>query len=298
MRTPQHLLLLLACLLGPVSLSAQESSPPASTSALPSASDPQVVALVQRALGALTGGVAVTDITLAGSAHRIAGSDDETGTIIMRATAAGDSRIDLTLPSGDNTEIRNHSAIPLPNAFPQGISLVSAIIGSPQPAGAWSGADGVIHGLHANNLLTDPTWFFPGFTLTRIASGTNYTLSYVGQETISGQSVLHVSAMQQFSNLSNGPTEVGKLLQHLSQLDIDLDLITLLPKALRFTTHPDNNANIDIGTVVQFSDYRLVDGVEVPFRIQKFVNENLTLDIQLNSSDINTDLSRAHFQFQ
>ncbi len=100
--------LLLLCLICSVSASAQQST---STSAAPT-SDPQAVALVHRSLAELTGGVAVTDVTLTGTAHRIAGSDDETGTATLEATSAGDSRVDLLFPSGNRTEIPIRQAPP------------------------------------------------------------------------------------------------------------------------------------------------------------------------------------------
>jgi hypothetical protein len=104
-----RLLILLSCL-APLaySVSAQQ----AATTIPPTTSDPQAVALVQRSLTALTGGAPVTDVTLTGTARRIAGSDDETGTATLTATAAGDSKLSLNFPSGPRTEIRNHSAIP------------------------------------------------------------------------------------------------------------------------------------------------------------------------------------------
>src|ERR1039458_1626191 len=105
-RISQLAVLLLLCPLIPVSLAAQvlTSTGPSSV-----ASDPQAVSLLQKSLAAQTGGLPLTDVTLTGTARRIAGSDDETGTATLKATSAGDSRIDLSFPSGERVEIRNHS---------------------------------------------------------------------------------------------------------------------------------------------------------------------------------------------
>src|SRR2546426_2271926 len=73
-------------------------------SARQSATKPPPV--LQGALNALTGGVAIADVTLAGTARRIAGSDNETGTATLKALATGESRMDLSFASGARSEVR------------------------------------------------------------------------------------------------------------------------------------------------------------------------------------------------
>src|SRR6266849_682569 len=103
-------LVLVACSFLP--LAAQQS---------PSTSQ-QAVQYLQRALAALSASTPLSDVTLSGSAHYIAGSDDETGTATLKAIV-GASRIDLNLSSGPRSEIQNVSGA--------------------SPAGTWSGSDGV-----------------------------------------------------------------------------------------------------------------------------------------------------------
>src|SRR5260221_1901006 len=98
-------------------------------------SSPQAVQYLQRALSALNANTPVSDVTLTGTAKRIAGSDDETGTATLKAVV-GASRIDLNLSSGPRSEIQN--------------------ISGASPAGTWSGPDGVAHAMAFHNLLTDP----------------------------------------------------------------------------------------------------------------------------------------------
>ena len=182
---------LLSCyMLFSITLQAQQSPP---TSIVPT-SDPQAVAVVQRAVAALTRGATVSDVTLTGSAHRTAGSDDEMGTTTVTGTALGDSKVSLNFPSGPRTEIRNHSATPLPVSLPAGVTLAAAAT-QPQPVDVWSGADGVVYSM-AQNVMTDPTWFFPAITLGKIAASPTWVLSYVGPETHDGISVVHVQAAQ------------------------------------------------------------------------------------------------------
>ena len=173
MRTPRPALVLLLCSLIPASLSAQQSTTPAPA---PTASDPQAVALLQKSLIAMTGGIAVTDATLTGSARRIAGSDDETGTATLKATSLGDSRVDLSFPSGERVEIRNHSALPLPGSMPTGAP--GAASSTPQAVGAFSGPDGALHPIAGHNLLADPAWFLSAMTIAKLAGSPNYIVSY------------------------------------------------------------------------------------------------------------------------
>ena len=108
-------------------------------------SSPQALQLLQQSLAALTGGQPIADITLTGIAHRIAGSDDESGSATLKALAAGAARMDLSLSMGQRSEIVN--------------------LTGPTPAGSWSGPDGVSQPMAYHNLLTEPACFFPAFAI-------------------------------------------------------------------------------------------------------------------------------------
>jgi len=265
-----------------VSALAQQTT---STSSPPATSDPQAVALVQQSLVALVGKTTVSDVTLTGTANRIAGSDDETGTATLTAMAAGESELNLNLPSGQLSEIRNSVG-----------TSPGAPAGYTARVGAWSGPDGTIHMMASHNLLTDPTWFFPAFTLGNLASSQAYVLSYVGQGTLNGQAVLHISAAEQFPLLSSGPLQGLTLMQHLSQMELYLNATTLLPVALDFNTHPDNNAGLDIPIQIQFSNYQSVNGVQVPLHLQKYLNNGLILDLQFSNATLDSGLIATAFQ--
>jgi hypothetical protein len=236
----------------------------------PVASSVQAPALLQSALAALAGANPVTDVTLSGTAHYIAGSDDETGTATLKAIV-GASRIDLNLSSGPRSEVWNNL--------------------SGSPVGTWSGPDAVFHPISFHNLLLiDPAWFFPAFPISR-GLATRYAATYVGHEIRNVQAVEHLSVVQQII----APTQDATLLQHLSQIDFYLDSSTLLPAALTFNIHPDDNQLLDIPIEVGFSDYRSVSGAQVPFHVQKFLNNGLILDLQFQSAILNSGLSASAF---
>jgi hypothetical protein len=229
----------------------------------------------------------MSDVTISATAHRIVGSDDETGTATLTAMAAGESKLRLSLPSGVFVETRTQTGNP-PAGSPAG-----AVV----PAGGWSGPDGVTHGMAAHNLMTDATWFLPAFTISKLAGSKGFVASYVGQETREGQQVLHLTASQQYwpSTRGQAPTEVPTLIQQMSQMDLYLDPTTLLPVALAFNVHPDNNFNADIPSEIRFSDYRPVNGAQVPFHVQRYLNNSLILDLNFETVTFNSGLNATSF---
>jgi hypothetical protein len=239
-----------------------------------SATSSSATTTLRQSLVALAPNLVPTDVTLSGNARRIAGSSDESGTVTYRALPSGASRFDFNYASGTRTEVRPAASSGL--------------------AGARSTPDGVSHAIANHNLLADPG-VFPAFAVGSLNSGANFVVTLVGQETKEGISVYHLSGYQQFPQMSEA---AAAFVQHLTLTDIFLDSTTLLPVAIDFNTHPENDALVDFSVEILFSDYRLVNGVEVPFHVQKFLNNGLVLDLQFQSVALNSGLSAAVFQVQ
>jgi hypothetical protein len=127
------------CCLLSISLSGQQT-----------ASSPALLYL-QRSYSQLVASNSITDVTLTGSVRRIAGSDDETGTVVFRALSVGASRMDLGLTSGPRTEIHSLAVNP--------------------PVGRWSGPDGAPHSISFHNLIAEPNWIAPAFPVHAALSG-------------------------------------------------------------------------------------------------------------------------------
>jgi len=226
-------------------------------------------ALLQQSLAAQLGNTQISDVTLTGTVRRIAGSDDESGTATLKALPSGATRLDFNFPSGPRSEFK---------------SFVSNT-----PNGSWSGPDGVFHPIAGHNLISDWGWF-PLFTLAASANTQNYTVSPVGSETRNGEAVVHIAISQQVPTLSG---DASALCQHLSQLGVYLDSATLLPASIAYNIHPDNNALLDIPVELCFADYRAVNGAQIPFHIQKFINNTLSLGLQFQSATLNTGLTAS-----
>jgi hypothetical protein len=213
-------------------------------------------------------------VTLSGTVRRIAGSTDESGTATLKALATGESRIDLVFPSGPRTEVRS-----FPNSG---------------PSGSWVGPDGIAHAISQHNLWTDSSWFFPALTIARTLSA-GYIVTHVGHETIGAQPVEHLYVTRQFQAIGAPSTWTPDALQHLAGMDIYLDSTSLLPSSISFKVHPDKNDLIDIPVTIRLSDYRSLGGVQIPFHIQKYFNNSLDLDLQLQNTSINSGLSASSF---
>lgn len=216
----------------------------------------------------MAGASEIRDVSISGTAHRIAGSLDETGTIALRALANGNTEMDFTFPSGQQFE--KHS---------------DTVNG---PRGQWTGSDGKSLEMPQHNLMTDSAWFFPPMLLHRRLVNQEYLLESGSSETREGQQVEHVSASQQFGRSS---PEVAKLMTHLSRIEIYLDSKTLLPSSVCFNIHPDHDAGRDIPVEIRYSDYRVVNGLQVPFHVQKYIRGALFLDLQLETVVVNTGLT-------
>jgi hypothetical protein len=229
------------------------------------ASDPKAVTLAAQSIVALTHGSATRDVKLTANINWIAGPEPEAGTGVLLAKGNSESRIDLALNSGGKrTEIRNGAA------------------------GKWVNPDGKSGKYALHNCQTDPAWFFPALSSLTKVGDSRFVFSYVGEETWNGLSAVHLRVYQ----AQNGFKEA----ERLSTMDLYLDPTSLLPLGVAYKTHPDNNLLVDIPSEVRFADYRLVNGIEVPFHIQRLQNGSLMLDITVTGASFNTGLSEDTFE--
>ncbi len=140
--------------------------------------------------------------------------------------------------------------------------------------------------------MTDAAWCFPIFVEQRLLSDPNAVVSFIGIE----NGLAHFQAIE--TAPSSVPATAAGLIRHLSQVDLYLNFTTLLPAKLAFNIHPDDNALLDIPVTVQFSNYQAVNGVVLPMRVEKYLNNTLSLDIRIQSAAFNGSLVQSDFQIQ
>lgn len=250
-------------------------STPALTAQSATTASPQAASVLQSAIIALVGNTPVADVILTGTVRRIAGSTDESGTVVLKALSTGEASLAASLPSGSITEVRS--------------SIASG------PAGGWIDSDGANHEMAMHNCWTDAGWFFPTFS-SAFSSNQRLQITYVGQEALDGISVQHIRVNRIVPGDASGTP--SSLVSHLSQTDLYINAQSYLPVQAEFNIHPDNDAGIDIPVVVKYSDFRSVGGAQVPFRIQRYIQNSLQLDVQLSNATINSGLTASQFQVQ
>lgn len=245
----------------------------ATTSASASTSDPQAITLATKSVLAMTGGTPVSDATLTASITRIAGSDNETGSATLYAKGTSESRVDLNLSDGTQSEARTSS---------QGV-----------PSGQWKKDTGAVTSSAQHNCWTDAAWFFPALSSLTQFANPQFIFSYIGQEQHNGLSTVHIRVTQLL------PGDTSKLnLSRLSTEDFYLDPTSFLPLAVAFNAHPDNDMMRNIPEEIRFANYQSVNGVQVPLHVQELLNGSLLMDVIVNNANINTSLNDTQFLLQ
>jgi hypothetical protein len=242
-------------------------------------SDPQALAIVAKAMAALTGGNPVSDASLSATAIRIIGPDYVTGSASMIAKAPEQSRVDYMFGSTTRSEIRDDSG--------------------PIPSGSWVDSKGAVTPYTLQNCLSEPVWFFPALSFLSSASNPSLILTYVGRETWNDMPVEHIrAAWLPNAALAPSATAVRLDFSRLSTVDMYLDAATLLPDAMAFKAHPDSGADVDIPIEVRYANYQPVSGVLVPMHVQELMNGSLLLDLTVTRAAINTGASPSKLNVQ
>lgn len=271
------------CSLPPVFVAVLLSVPVLSQQATPRASQQ----LLQQTVLALSPAVAVSDLTMSGNAVRDTAPGQESGTVVFSAMSSGETRMDLSAPSGQHSEVYARG--------PRGL------------VGQWSGPDLKTHAVVEHNTWADPAWFSPLLILQRAAQSPSLAVSEItAAATTKSSPVIPEHLRIQHNpaspdnpsanrNLNGVTRNTMQAAWNTPKMDFYADPATHLPFELDFNTHPDNDFGRNIAVRVLYSDYRTVDGVKIPFHIQKLMNGNPMLDIQLESAKINAGLAASAF---
>jgi hypothetical protein len=142
-------------------------------------------------------------------------------------------------------------------------------------------------------------WFSPAVLFSQLLADKTRAFQHLGTALVEGQPLEHIKVRDGNPRVPDkAPAQVAQLTQHLTEIDLYLDPDTSLPLKLAFNEHPDNDASRDIPVEIRFSDYRAVNGTQVPFRLQKFINGTLLLDVRVELATLNSNLSASTFTVQ
>lgn len=230
--------------------------------------DTAAIRLAQLSVQTLLGNQSLTDATVEGTASFTAGSDEETGPFTLEVKGDQESKLVLNLSGGARQEIRQLQT------------------------GAWVGPDGQKHSSALHNCWINASTLLPVFSLAAALSNSHVATAYLGQATINGVSADHLQLSQVIPGQNSKMTTE---IQQLSAMDIYLDQASHLPVAVAFSVHPDDNFRRSVPVQIQFSGYRQLAGIQVPTRIQKFLQGALTLDLAVRSAVTNSGISDSDF---
>ncbi len=226
--------------------------------------DPQALSLLSQSLAAMTKGRPITDVKLQAQVTRTAGSETDTGSATLEAAAYDKSNTNLALTSGPRAEIRNGSD------------------------GVWSGVDAKRHPVPMHNTWTAAAWFAPALVIQSWVQDPSFCLAYAGQEDREGAQAHHLRAWR--------TVKTDPRIASLSAMDLYLDPQTLLPVAVAFNTHPDDDLGVDLPVQVTYAGYQTFSGLVAPSHIQQFLQGSLLLDLSVTVTGANSGLGAGDFQ--
>jgi hypothetical protein len=227
--------------------------------------------LLASAMIALNGTTTLNDVTMQGNTIRVIGPANDLGTVTLTGKP-GQGRIDWQVGRG-------------------ALSLILSGKSHEDPTGFWLDRKGTSHDLALHNCWVGQTWFSPALTLAWYLHQ-DFEVALLGPETREGRTVDHLQA---WYAQAKGDPEYVDLAKQLSTIDIYLDQATKLPVSFTFSMHPEENASVNIPVEVRFSEYRPVNGVQAPFRVQRYQNGNLIYDTSVTSLLINTGVPDTRF---
>lgn len=203
----------------------------------------------------------VKDIKLTGRVTAYFG-ENEIGTFILLANSDGRQELRLSLPTGERVE--TYSSV------------------HEDPSCTWSVADGVQHESAIHNCVYAAPWYFPLISLNP-----SYIAKYLAATTMPPDSEgrLRLGITRK---LSSSSAKSINLISKLTLATVSFDPQTYLPTAISYNTHPEDDYGTNIPAEVRFSDYRSLNGVQVPFRIEKLLNGGLLLELSVDSAEFNT----------
>jgi hypothetical protein len=211
-------------------------------------------------------GKIVHRVQLSGSATWYTGDLEDQGTANLTAFADGSSQMQLTLGTlGQRAESKTGSGI--------------------SASCQWTGSNGVAHQIDARNCWKPGVWFLPAISLqpTLLPNSLGIVDLGTGPVGSSDGAFRHLQSQFVFGEL---PSNLWADAAKQSTVDLGLNPTSFLPAVLAYSVQADGGSPSAIAIEIHYSDYRLVDGVQVPFLIQRYINGSLQLAISVSSAQV------------
>ena len=215
---------------------------------------------------AFSSGSVVQQVQMTGTATWNAGSLQDSGTVSLTASTGGSSQMRLDLSSlGRKTETQT---------------------GAGESADCqWAGADAVVHEVDITNCWRPALWFLPVLSLQPSLLPNYLGVVDLGTGTVgSGTQVYrHLQSQLIFSDLTS---PLATKVTQMSITDLGLDPTSLLPAVLTYSIHSDDGTSTPIAIEIHYSNYQTVNGVQIPFLIERYLNGSLQLAIKIGRAHV------------
>ena len=149
----------------------------------------------------------------------------------------------------------------------------------------WSGSDAIVDQINAINCWKPTNSFFPALSLQPSLIPSNLGLVDLGTRPVgfSSNSYRHLQGKLVFAGQN---AQLASLVAQQGIVDLGLDPATMLPAVLAYSVIPDVGSPTPIAIEFHYSNYQLVNGVEIPFSDQRYVNGSLQLQINVSAAQI------------
>jgi hypothetical protein len=230
--------------------------------------DPLALTILQRAIAAAGGAdalAAVRDFTGTGKVTFYWARQEVKGDITVRGRGTRQFRFDATLPEGVFS------------------------FGSNNGSGWSKQPDGTIRRIPFYNSVSLGSTTFPIAHLALALREPSTSITYLGLIKKEDLQVHHIRVKQSFG-------AGDKLLGKLGEKEFFIDPTTFYVVGTRDMVHPEGRIKTDDTRDVLFADYRVVDGIAVPFFIEELGGGQRTFAIQLEKISFNGGLADADFE--
>jgi len=232
--------------------------------------DPQALTILNHVLAASGGVTALTgirDVSATGNVTYYWAGQEVQGTAKAFSRGADQFRLDAALPQGMRSWVVN------------------------QGTGALRDVDGTIKQIHSQNAINLGGLTFPLFELLQATRDTSITVQNVGPGQLNGHQVYQIRLQR---NLTATLDPMG-ILSLFSTRDYFIDASIFQLLRVQDTLYPEQTTAQGYSHALDFSDYRNVNGVLVPFAIGESSESQLTFSLQLSTVAFNTGLTNSSF---
>src|SRR6266498_3443911 len=127
--------------------------------------------------------------------------------------------------------------------------------------------------------------------LPSAASAPNVSVAYLGKETINSSLCNKIQISAQIQPID----PVSEITSRVATINVWLDATTALPVQLQYTRLASNNPSATALHIRQFSNYQQVNGIQVAFTQQEFMNGQLLYAFQFSAVNFNVGLTDSDF---